>query len=131
VSPSPLAMRVSIAWACSLARWWKTQAVHVETELPGVTADQVEIDADRETLVIRATRSSSPQTETAPDGTETTDKRSIVRTERSYGRLERRLALPVAINPDDVTAELKDGVLTVRLPRAEANGRKRIEVKSN
>lgn len=114
--------------------WHDDQAVVVEAELPGVTADQIDIDADRETLAIRATRTTESRTETpAESDANGADRptRRIVRTERYEGTVERRLALPTPVNPDAVTANLRDGVLTVRLPRTDATERRRIKVDTN
>lgn len=45
--------------------------------------------------------------------------------ERSYGEFFRRFSLPSSVDADGITAEMKDGVLTVRLPKTErATGRK-------
>ncbi len=110
--------------------WHDDTTVVVETDLPGVTADQLEIDADRETLTIRATRRTESRTETPAEGTETNGvgKRTIIRTERTEGRFERSITLPTTIDPDAVKATLKDGVLTVRLPRADTQERRRVQV---
>jgi HSP20 family protein len=114
--------------------WHDDTTVVVETDLPGVTPDQLEIDADRETLTIRATRrtqtTNESRTETPAEGSETNGvgKRTIIRTERTEGRFERSITLPTTIDPDAVKATLKDGVLTVRLPRADTQERRRVQV---
>ncbi len=46
------------------------------------------------------------------------------------GRFEFRVALPSEVNPEGVDAKLNEGVLTVRVPKAERAQRRRIEVKS-
>jgi HSP20 family protein len=52
------------------------------------------------------------------------------RIERAYGRFERRLALPSEVDPNKVTAEFKDGVLKVRLPKSATARSTTVEVKS-
>jgi HSP20 family protein len=47
---------------------------------------------------------------------------------RRTGRFELRSVLPGDINPDNITASLSDGVLTVRVPKAEAAKPRRVEV---
>jgi HSP20 family protein len=41
------------------------------------------------------------------------------RRERSYGSFVRTLRIPEAVDPSRVSAEFKDGILTVRLPKAK------------
>lgn len=114
--------------------WHDDTTVVVETDLPGVTADRLEIDADRETLTIRATRRTQRTTGSPANGEADNDeaasvgKRTIIRTERTEGRFERSIALPATVDPDAVRATLKDGVLTVRLPRADTQERRRVQV---
>ena len=50
------------------------------------------------------------------------------RLERRYGRFERSLALPARVNADKVKATLKDGVLTVEVPKVEEDKRKKVRV---
>jgi hypothetical protein len=60
------------------------------------------------------------------------DGRTVHRLERSYGAFQRTLMVPYQVDPDQVSAQFKDGVLTIRLPKpadavAQKQGRK-IEV---
>lgn len=48
--------------------------------------------------------------------------------ESAYGAFERRLPLPCAVESDRADARYRNGVLTIRLPRAEGARRKRIRV---
>ena len=45
--------------------------------------------------------------------------------ERSYGRFERRIALPANVDEDACSADFRDGVLRVTIPRSEAKSRGR------
>ncbi len=51
--------------------------------------------------------------------------------ERSYGRFFRSIPLPEGVNPDDVNAKFKDGVLEITMPRPKQDTRrgKRIEIR--
>ena len=49
-------------------------------------------------------------------------------TERFYGKYQRSVTLPTAVDPDKVTATYKDGLLQVVLPKAEEAKPKQIEV---
>ncbi len=50
--------------------------------------------------------------------------------ESAYGAFERRLALPCAVDADRARAHYRSGVLTIRLPRAARDGRRRIEIRA-
>lgn len=91
----------------------------LEAELPGVTTDDLEITLTGSTLRMRAQRRVE-----LPDG-------SVAhRRERPSFELSRSITLPTRINGDDVTAEAKDGIVTLILPKAAEARPRAIEVKS-
>lgn len=50
------------------------------------------------------------------------------RVERAYGKFERTLQLPVRVQADKVKASYRDGVLTIKLPKAEEVRAKDIKI---
>jgi len=58
------------------------------------------------------------------------DENQYLMQELPHGSFSRTLRLPVAINADSVEAKIKDGVLTLTLPKAESSKPKRISIKS-
>lgn len=80
-------------------------------DVPGVPKDQIDIDIDKGVLVVRGERKSF---------TEDTDGEKHYRVESCSGRFERSFRLPDDANVTSITATQKDGVLTVRIPRAES-----------
>jgi len=78
-------------------------------ELPGLTRDQIDIHAEELRVVIRGERAAGA-----------VPCEQFHRVERGHGRFSRAFVLPDAVNVDQVTAELKDGLLTVTLPKAAA-----------
>ena len=82
------------------------QGLRVSAELPGLDEKDVELTIDDGVLTLRGEKRA-----------ETTDKERGY-TERSYGRFERVLALPFAVEEDKAEASFKNGVLSVTLPRA-------------
>ena len=78
----------------------------VEAELPGLEEKDIELSLSNGELVIQGEKKS-----------ETEDKTRRM-SERVYGRFERRIALPVDVQEDHVSAKFKNGVLTVVLPKA-------------
>ena len=100
---------------------WETKdALHAEVELPGVKSDQVEISVVGEELSIKVERPDIEQ-----EGV------TYHRRERGVGSFSRVLRLPVEVDADRVEAELRHGVLTVALPKAESARPRKIQVSSS
>src|ERR1043166_5974034 len=83
--------------------------VTVRLELPGVRAEQLEVALTNEELRVRGRKRKG-----APRGVI-----SHLCSERSFGHFARAIPLRWPVRKDVATAELKDGVLTVRLPKLE------------
>ncbi len=95
----------------------------VQVELPGVEQDDIDLSITGETLTIKGKK--------APidDETDETDENvRFQRRERWSGEFSRTIVLPDQVDADAVEAKLADGVLTVRLPKAETARPKRIAV---
>jgi HSP20 family molecular chaperone IbpA len=87
-------------------------------DLPGVAREQLRIEIDKGQLVLQAER------KLASDGT-------VVNTEFGTRTYQRVFALPRGIDAERVGAELKNGVLTLRLPKIPAIKPRRIEIKTS
>jgi len=94
------------------------EAVTLTAELPGLTESDVHVSLERGVLDIRASRELTP-----PEGF----KRRIQ--ERCAFRFEKRFTLPDHIDTSLVEAVMKEGVLTVVLPKTEAAKPKTIPVR--
>ena len=97
-------------------------AWHVRVALPGIDPKEVQIDLAGDTLTLRGERSRK-----VPVGG---DKAQAHLTEIAYGRFERTLTLPDAIDPEKVSATYNNGMLELALPLRESVKPRRIEVKS-
>ena len=101
---------------------YETAAEFVLTaELPGLARDQIDIHAEEHRVVIRGARTSNPPGKEVPC-------EQYHRVERGHGQFSRAFALPDAIDVERVTADLKDGLLTVTLPKAADRGVRHINV---
>lgn len=89
-------------------------------ELPGLSRNQIEIHAEPYRIVIRGARTA------APGGAVPCER--FHRVERGHGRFLRAFALPEAIVVEKVLADLKDGILTVTIPKAGDRNVRRIDV---
>jgi HSP20 family protein len=90
-------------------------AVLVRVELPGVRADDVEVDAGARVLTVRGER--RLENEAQRDG--------YHRLERPYGVFSRSFELPASVDGQNAAAVMTDGVLTVRIPKRAAAGVRR------
>jgi len=99
--------------------WEDGEFVYAEAEIPGVSMNDVEINVVGNELSIKGRRNCRCD-----------ENVTFHRQERGVGEFSRFLTLPVAIDADKVEAVLKNGVLTIKLPKAEAAKPRRIEVKT-
>jgi HSP20 family protein len=90
----------------------------VRVEAAGLKREDIQVSVEDGELVIAGER----KAEALPEGTE------AHHAERFYGKFQRVLTLPSAIAPAKVTADYKDGLLTVTLPKAEEAKAKQITV---
>ena len=94
--------------------------VVVKVELPGIAPEDVEVSVEDNVLRVKGERSDE----------EVGEGEKYHRQERWTGQFSRSLGLPFQVEADAVEAEFNHGVLTIKLPRAEANKPKKISVKS-
>lgn len=87
-------------------------------EVPGVEKDQLEISVTGSTFTLSGSRK-TPEAESGSP---------IHRLERFGGEFRRTLDLPFDIESDQVKASLRNGILQVRLPRAERDKPRKIQV---
>ena len=111
------------AWLPAVDLCESGSCVTVSVELPGVRADQIEVALTNEELRVRGRKRKG-----APRGVI-----SHLCSERSFGSFTRTILLRWPVRKDAATAELKDGVLTIRLPKLEdrRGAEHRIEVKES
>ena len=92
----------------------------IHVELPGVSAEDVEVSLEENVLTIAGERKFYD--ERTSDG--------FRRIERHFGRFHRAVRLPDRVAGDHVQATYRDGLLTVTVPKAEEAKPRRIEVQA-
>ncbi len=98
---------------------WETKdAYQLRADLPGVRADDLEINATGDSISIGG--EVKDQAEVTEDG--------WLRQERRVGKFQRAFTLPVAIDPAKVEAAFENGVLSLVLPKAESTKPRTIKV---
>ncbi len=108
-------MGQSGSWA-PLAMWEDDDHIHIEAELPGMSEEDLEITVHNGMLFLRGER-------------KPVEGRQYLYNGRSYGRFERVVTLPEAVNTDDVQAAMTNGVLCISLPKSPEARPKKITLK--
>ena len=100
--------------------WVAGDTALVTTELPGVDPKKIDISVAGKSLTLRGSR--EPE--------ELKENESYHRRERWYGQFAKTLELPFDIESARVEAKFSKGILSITLPRAEADKPRKIAVKS-
>ena len=93
----------------------------MKAELPGMKKEDIDVSLHDGALSISGERKSEEKLENA----------EVYRSERFFGRFQRTVALPATVDAAKISAQYKDGVLTVTLPKAEEAKPKQIDVQVN
>ena len=93
-------------------------AYWVRMELPGISAEQLELTFERDELTVKGNKIQ----ETLDEGMK------WLRNERSYGRFERTFRFTTPVAADGVQAESRDGILTIRVAKAPESLPKKINI---
>ena len=96
----------------------RNDALVVRAEMPGVEKDDLDITIAGDRLTFEAKREQKEEEK----------KEDFFRTEIAYGRMFRVVPLPVAVDGDNATAEVKDGIVEVILPKLEVTEPHRVKV---
>jgi HSP20 family protein len=91
----------------------------ITAELPGVPLENVQLAIEEDVLTLRVDKRPSAEG----------DNRTYHHVERRHGTFSRAFRLPKAVDRDQVQATMRDGVLSVRLPKAEHARPRRIPVR--
>jgi len=102
-----------------LDAWREGDKFVVELDLPGVKADSIDLDVDRNVLTVHAQRAGVDQS------------REMVAAERPRGVFSRQLFLGDTLDADHIEASYHDGVLRLTIPVAEKAKPRRITVASS
>ena len=93
-------------------------AIHLKLEVPGMEAKDLDIQVTEDTVSITGERKSETKTE----------EKGVTRSEFQYGKFQRVFPLPAKIQNTDVTAEYKDGILNLLLPKTKEEKNKVVKV---
>ena len=92
----------------------------VDVELPGLKKEDIEVHLESGVLTIRGERRFEKDTK----------KENYHRIERAYGKFSRSFSLPTRVNAEGISAQYRDGVLQVIVPKAEESKPKKIAIQA-
>ena len=110
--------RTSRPWSPPVDIMESENELTVKADLPDVRLTDIDVRVENQTLSIKGERRFE----------ENSTGKGYHRIERSYGRFMRSFAVPNSVDTEKVSADYKDGVLTVALPKKEAAKARQVKV---
>lgn len=107
-------------WAPAVDIYESPEALFLKAELPDVKREDIHITVENGLLTLSGERKADSEVR----------QEQYHRVERSYGPFSRSFSLPTSVDGSNASAEYKNGVLTVRLPRREDAKPKRIDIQT-
>lgn len=92
----------------------------VKAEVPGMRKEDLNVTLDGNTLNISGERKAEEEKREGES----------YRSERYFGRFQRSVTLPMAVEGDKIQANYKDGVLSIQVPKSEEAKPKQIQIKT-
>lgn len=97
--------------------WEDGQSLFVQAAIPGVAMEHIEVYARGNELTLKGTRPSPCAQSTG-----------ILRQEQQTGDFDRTIPLPVEVDPERIEATLKDGLLTIHVPKPPLSQARKVPV---
>ena len=110
--------RTSRPWSPPVDIMETENELTVKADLPDVLLEDIDVRVENQTLSIKGERRFE----------ENSTGKGYHRIERSYGKFMRSFAVPNSVDTEKVSADYKDGVLTVALPKKEAAKARQVKV---
>lgn len=92
--------------------------IHLKLEVPGMEADDLDIEVTDDAVTIKGERKSESKTE----------EKGGFRSEFHYGKFERVVPMPTHVVKDKVSAEYKNGVLNLTIPKSLEEKKESVKV---
>ena len=111
----------SASWTPKVDVYQTDDSYVLKAELPGLSKEEINIDVNDNTLTLKGEKKLEEKVE----------KENYVRVERTYGSFSRSFNLSDDVDTEHITANYKDGVLELTLPKKEESKPKEIKVEIN
>ncbi|HSW45305.1 MAG TPA: Hsp20/alpha crystallin family protein [Phycisphaerae bacterium] len=99
--------------------WEEGDCLVIQAEVPGTALDQIEVYARGSELTVKGFRPAA-----------SVGSSVVHRQERQAGPFERTIQLPVKIDAERIEAAMKDGLLTIRVPRPPLSQARRVAIRT-
>src|SRR5215212_157630 len=106
------------AWNPNVDIYENKDQIVIEAELPGMNREDFDLSFENNVITLRGERRFEKKDETD----------NYHRVERSYGSFTRSFTLPPTVSGEGITAEYRNGVLRIALPKREEVKARRIEI---
>jgi HSP20 family protein len=113
----------SARWALPAEVVESDEEIRFDIEAPGMRVEHIDITLENNVLTVSGEKKFEYE-----EGRKESDYRLF---ERRYGRFQRSFTLPPTVNGAQCQARYENGVLTVRLPKAEESKPRRIQIESS
>src|SRR5213592_4301387 len=108
------------SWSPNVDIYENKDQIVLEAELPGMKREEFDVSVENNVITLRGERHFEKKDESD----------NYHRVERAYGSFTRSFTLPNTVSTEGATAEYKNGVLRVTLPKREETKARRIEIKA-
>jgi HSP20 family protein len=105
-------------WLPAVDVWETDNELVLSFDLPGIPEDKITVELDDSVLTVSGERERAQEH----------SNERFYRFERRFGSFSRSVTLPAGVTENDISANYKDGVLEVRVPKPEEQKPKRIQV---
>lgn len=107
-------------WTPSVDIFEKGEELVIRAELPGIDKEAIEVRVENDTLTLSGSRERDEEIE----------DEHVYRLERVHGNFARSFRLPKTVDASRIEAEFNNGVLQVRLPKAEEAKPRKVEIQA-
>jgi HSP20 family protein len=108
------------AWEPAVEVADTTDAVIVKAQVPGIPKDNIQVNVTDDAITLKGEMKEEEKKE----------EKNYTRREFRYGAFSRTIALPAAVQADKATAQLKEGVLEITIPKSEKAKMKEIPIRT-
>src|SRR5579872_1488328 len=109
------------SWAPAVDIYETENELVLKADLPGVSEKDIDVRVENSMLTVRGERQFESKVK----------EDNYLRVERTYGSFSRSFGLPNTVNTEAISAEYKNGVLTVQLPKRAESKPKQVKVNIN
>jgi len=111
-------MGTTCGWSPVIDIYKDNDHLVITAEIPGVEKKDISVNVEDRVLTLKGNRASEKEVK----------KEHYYRRERCSGGFERRFTLPADVDAENIEANLKNGLLEIRIPKAEKHKAKKITI---